>query len=383
MKFGKLNYTVHLECDQELARFAYMNNRVLAIFSNDSDFLIFAGSFRYFSTKDLNFSTLKTKEFDRKALQNLLKLNSYQMSILATLAGNDIVLHHDLQKFHEHFGFRSKSRFPALAKYIRKNFDSTKNHAQVLSFLAKEIYGNSNTLAMKRISDSIMSYNVHSKNDDSVVNPSEIYVQQHHIFTYNVLSGSPINFSLVFVDLRQNDMLPYFGLAAPMFQRQAGIVLRHSVTSDALLKVYTKTSHRENYRQLVLSPVQPPFEVPLLEELYSDDGKFDAQRFELLKWTINFNKLKDFELRDIPANYMIDVLTLVFMRQERIITSKEADIFLWTIKNVENQLIAKDIKPPPELDPRAFRLAFLYVRIFANVARSIEVCGLKKRYWVS
>lgn len=386
MKFGRLHYTVSFECDQEIARFAYNNSRVLAVFSKDSDFLIFPGNWRYFSTRDINLKTLKTIEFDRKALRSHLQLKSYQMAIFATAAGNDIIPHAELIKFHKTFGNQPKQKLPAIADYIRKNFSQLENCSQLLEQLGKYMFGNTSRHTLDCINTSLESYSVHSKEDEDPVhdNPHNVYLHQNHLFTYNVLNKSPLNFSLVFFDLLQRDMpKSYFSICQEMFQRQAGIVLVHSSTPNAVLTVYTKLLHYRKYTTVTCPSIHPPFEVPLLEELYSDDPQFDDIRFALLKWTIDWGKLKNFDLRLIPANYMIDVLTITFMAQKGIVRPKEADILLWTVKNVENGTVPETIKPPIVFNSRAFRIAFLYVKLFANVARSIEVCGLKKHYWVS
>lgn len=382
-QFGQFHYAVKLECDQEIAQFAYNNKRVLAIFSNDSDFLIFPGHFRYWSTRDLNFSTLSTKEYNRQELMKTLKLSNFQLAIFATLAGNDIIPHDQVLFFLSNFGKDVKKRFPALAQYIKKNFIGKANHEEVLSFMGKEIFGKVNQAVLSRINDSINSYRVNFKlkedNENSELNS---LLRNHNVFTHNVLTGSPVNFSLVFYDLRRQDIPNYYKLAVPMFQRQAGIVLIHSGLS-VMPRIYTKSSHFGKYRQEFVPKIFPPFEVPLLNELLSDDPQFDDDRFNLLKWTLNWEeRLKDFPIQNIPGNYMISVLTLAYLKHNEAITDKEADIFLWTIKNAERNLIPYFIQLPEVCDHRAFRLAFLFVRMFANVGRSIEVCGLKKRYWV-
>lgn len=379
-KFGQLYYAVDKECDFEIGQFAYGNPQVLAIFSNDTDFLIFPGNFRYFSTKDLNFSSLKTKEFDRKLFHDHLQLTNFQRAIFATIAGNDIVPVRDLQNFHVHFGFTNKKKIPAIANYIKLNFSNMKILSLVVNFVAKDIYGNGYEKFVHKITNSIKSYQV-EKCEQIPENPTKIFLRQHHIFTYNVLNELPMNFSLVFVDLRQNDWPTYHELTVPMFQRQAGVALAHSKVTR--VKIYTKLSHIKKYSKLVLPPTLPPFAIPELEHIFGDDSDLDGLRHDLLKWTIDQDKLKDFDLEKIPENYMIEILTIVYMKQKGIITDKEADLLLWTAKNVENGTISKALQAPPELNPRAFRIAFLYARLFANVSRSVEVCGLKKNYWVS
>lgn len=384
IKHGQLFYAVTSECDQEIARFASKNHRrVLGVISHDSDFLIFPGKFRYFSTISLNAGKLTTIEFDRKALRRHLKLNSFEMSIFATMAGNDIIQEKDVKKsFLKKFGDTSSEILPAIARFIREVL-SHESYSSMLRLLGDQMFSINDERALELLDSSIMSYSVTPTSE--AVDPSHVHLSQHNLFIYNVLNKSPFCFSLVFFDLRQSDIPSYYYLSVPMFQRQAGVILKHSSTPYANLTVYTKLTHSLRYNKINLPSILPPFDVPSLEELYSDDRKFDVDRFKLLKWTLGWENehLKDFDLQEIPDNYMIDDLTIVLMIEMKIIDSKEADIFLWTIKNVENKTIPKQLRPPAVLDPRAFRLAFIYVRLFPNVQRSIEVSGLKKRYWVS
>lgn len=375
-------YAVNAECDQELARFAYSNSRVLAVFSNDSDFLIFPGSWRYFSVKDLDLETLETKEFNRVALHATLKLNSQRLAVLATIAGNDIVLHEDLKKFHDSLGCSGISKFRVLAKFIKNNFADKLNLQKTLDILAEIIFRETEKNLYDLLKSSIEFYDVVTKSSEPE-NPYNVFLQQHNLFTYQLLNKSPTNLSLVYFDCREGDMPLYFDLSVPLVRRQAGVLFIHSQCDIPHLKIYSKKYHNSEYEKFTMLPLWPPFSVPVLEKLLSDDPEFDESRFQLLKWTVAWEHLKGFDLREIPSRYIIDVLTLVFLRQGEAITSKEADLILWTIKNVENGTIVRNIQPPEVLDQRAFRVAFIYVKSFANVARSFEVCGLKKRYWVS
>lgn len=89
-KYGELNHSIDNECDLELAAYATKND-VLAVLADDTDFLIFEGQWRYWSTKEINDETLMTKEFNKIALRNHLNLTEKQMPLLATLNGNDII----------------------------------------------------------------------------------------------------------------------------------------------------------------------------------------------------------------------------------------------------------------------------------------------------
>lgn len=269
--------------------------------------------------------------------------------------------------------------YPKLAKFIRVNCCEPETREMLVKFLSKEVFGNTKEKQLNRLRISIDFYKVH--NDIELSNDE--LLRQHYLFTYNILNGSPFNFSLAFFDFRCANLQSYNDLCVPMLQRQAGIIFLLSQTPDSLVQIYINTSHAGKYEKYELPPIIPNIVVPFLEELYGDDPTYDSLRLTLLKWSIDWEKLKDFYIEDIPENYMIDVLTLTFMVQKGVINSKEADIFLWVIKNVENKTVPKGLKPPVVLESRPFCLSFLYVKLFTNVPRSIEVCGLKKKYWVS
>lgn len=388
-KFGRLYFSVNHECDQEAAQFCYMNLRVLGVFSNDTDYLIFPGHYRYFSTKDIDIETLTTKEFNRSLLKDTLGLTNFQMKIFATLAGNDIVRfdHEDLKYFHKKFSEPVKTKLPEIASYVKKITHRCASHRLIIKVLSEKICGKPNNETLQQLLNaSIVSYDVKSEKSDIELNENNQWsflLRNHHLFTYSILNKLPINFSLVLFDLRWKDMPSYFDMCAPMFERQAGIV--YSLTSMPLseLTVYTKISQEKDYGNIQLWPFFPPFSLPSLVELYSNDLAFDELRYNLLKWCINWNQLQFYNLLVIPPNLMISVLTVHFMSLECAISPKEADIILWTVKNAENGTIPLDLKPPRVLHPRAFRIAVLFVKLYANTARCIEVCGLKNRYSVS
>lgn len=376
IKCGTLKYAVHHECDQEIAQFAAQQWRVLAVFSDDSDFLIFGGRWRYFSMKHLNPHTLQTKEYNRQALRTQLNLTDYQLSIWATCLGNDVIHYSNAKHFYRKF----KNKFEGIAELIRNKI-SIKSHDEILAFLGVNLLGFRDNYSNKIINASINSYSV--QQEEKPEDPYDYLLKDHKLFTRNVLSNAPFNFSLIFYDLEIYSMPSYFDIAIPMFQRQAGIVFAQANVEGFNLNVYCKQLSSTNYGIHSIPPVLPPFEVHSMEDIHSDDESFDDHRFKLLAWSICWQKLHNFNLRQIPPRYMIDILTLVFLVQSQIITAKEADIFLLSIKNVEQGKVEINTKSLKTLDSRAFHIAFLYTRTYTNVARSIEVCGLNKLYGVS
>lgn len=387
MQFGRVVYAVTHECDKEAASFAWANSRVMAIFSNDSDFLIFPGSWSYYSTKDIEIDSFKTKVFSRAKFRQHLSLTSSQMAVFASIVGNDFIAVESLKSFHQQMSEANKhfTLLVNIANFVKKYHVkfSSKDHNKMVQFFSTAAFRNDSKILACELSKSIEFYGVDGDGNSSLDKHSRQLLKNHQIFTYNVLHCNPFNFSLIFFDLREDDLGNYYDLALPMFKRQAGAILKMNSMNNMKLRVRTKLSHTENYKEFEVEPKFPFFDLPPMEELHSPDESYDTDRHNLLKWIIDWRKLQHVKIETLPEEFFADILTITFMRQQKIITWKEADLLLWTVKNSTRQLIPKQMESPVTLNPRAFRIVFLYVRLYANVERSLEVCGLLKRYGVS
>lgn len=101
--YGDFHFSTENEADFEIAQYATKHD-ALAILSDDTDFLIFSGPWRLWSAHDVQMvgrTQLKTTETNRMELKSRLSLSSEQLSLFATLCGNDITqpLHAELNEF--------------------------------------------------------------------------------------------------------------------------------------------------------------------------------------------------------------------------------------------------------------------------------------------
>lgn len=162
-KYGKLIKTCTQEADAEIAKFA-SENRALAVLAEDSDFLIYKGNWKYFSTNSLNIYDLTTKEYNKKALWNFFGFNNfYQMAMLATLAGNDLVDFDEVKKFHGRlvnklgWDFNIENKFHAIADFVWNKLNGrTSNY--VVEVMAREINRNDQERLKSMIKSSISMY---------------------------------------------------------------------------------------------------------------------------------------------------------------------------------------------------------------------------------
>ena len=156
-KFGKLIVSVTKECDTELARFANNDPSVLAIVANDTDFLIFSGTWKYFSLVDIDLEHLTTIEYSRSALREHLGLNDKQLFILSTLGGNDIIKRDEVYQFHkDNCGTRAFEKFPWIAPYIKNNLPM--QFYPLIDAIAKNVLRDNRQMTKDRIHDSLAQY---------------------------------------------------------------------------------------------------------------------------------------------------------------------------------------------------------------------------------
>lgn len=64
--------------------------------------------------------------------------------------------------------------------------------------------------------------------------------------------------------------------------------------------------------------------------------------------------------------------------QNKQISLIEADSVLRTINDVQNNLIPIDISSPSEIDERAMRFSFLFVKVFSAIKSCSSAVGLNK-----
>lgn len=95
-KFGKLYKPLSgLSRNNTIATYA-SKHKALAVLSDDSDFLIHSGQWKFWSLNRMNSRELTTNEYNKQLLRQKLDLSDREMCMLATIAGNDYVKYRDV-----------------------------------------------------------------------------------------------------------------------------------------------------------------------------------------------------------------------------------------------------------------------------------------------
>lgn len=117
LKLGRIGHDI----EPEIAHYATTKG-AMAIFTRDTNFMIFDGLWKFWSYVDIDFEQFKVKEFDRLFINQVLSLTFEQRPLLATLMGNSFTekYKYELHKFHRELG---KHTFHNVAQYIRQIFN--------------------------------------------------------------------------------------------------------------------------------------------------------------------------------------------------------------------------------------------------------------------
>ncbi|CAH1719259.1 unnamed protein product [Chironomus riparius] len=375
-KYGTLKISINRECDAEMTQFACRNPRVLAILADDSDFLIYPGNWRYFSLRELNQESLQTMEYNRFSLRDYLQLNDHELILLSTLNGNDVIRFDDTFRFHKSLIQQRNNaalRFSAITDFIKNS--RILQSRNLYPEIARLIYGNNSQSFVQKIRESFEFYNINFEIAEIKGDLNKYCIKMYYDFTFSILNYMPKTFTVHFFDLRECSN--FFDIVCNIFRKQIGIILRFEPIKG--YEVRCKMSHNDTFSSVYVNPIFPNIAQPPLIELLkrTQYPRHDTIRFDLLKWMINEDSLRNIDLMVIPKNIFSDILVLVFMVCEGFISPFEADIVLLTIKHVEIDIVPENLTTPDILHPRAFFISFLFSKFYSYLSRSLELTGLK------
>lgn len=96
-------------------------------------------------------------------------------------------------------------------------------------------------------------------------------------------------------------------------------------------------------------------------------------------WSLSLNNRTVDDIRSLPKQMLLPVVTLTFMVQQGQLSIEEADMLLVCEFDVaKNMFQPQDIKEPKTLDGRVVRIATLYNKFTTLVEDCLHVCGLEE-----
>lgn len=248
-EFGDVHYSFRHECDLETARYATRHN-ALAIISSDTDFLIFAGRWRYWSAKDLHIDTLnqvKTIEFNRNGLAKICSLSQHQLPLLATLLTNDFT--HDyfdrLRDFYNKLG-PMKSVIENVASYVKRVGSAHLTDLDIRR-LTQHVFGKADEKIQRLIRQSLNSYDLDYP-DAVIDDPLEQKLLNTDVYdTYIYFMGNIQDIILGIYDMRDcKGETNFSALLIDWAKRKTGIVTKRN-NEPYTFTLLTKKYFYEDY----------------------------------------------------------------------------------------------------------------------------------------
>lgn len=262
-KHGVVHYATANECDRELAKYARDHN-AMAVFTDDSDFLIYEGNFRFWLTADIDLNLLLTTEYSRTALFKHFGLEGEKLALLATLMGNDFTkstYKDELWEFHKSLGQTSLKAYH-IRDFIRSlNVGPRHLTSSDISEILPRVFPH---LTDTDILCDVFMKSIQSYNLDFTIEPVDdpfTKLLMHYRLLYLYSISTVHRMKVYFNDLRCKDK-PYSDFGTRILGKFCGIFNYHKANDErpTTIKVGLKTTHEEKYRWSFEPVTYPPCE---------------------------------------------------------------------------------------------------------------------------
>ncbi|XP_058058816.1 uncharacterized protein LOC131209710 [Anopheles bellator] len=392
-KHGTIVSSITKYVPQELAAYAVQHD-AFAIISENTDFLIFHGDWRLWSPA-IDLKDLTTIEYNRDALLRGIRLQRNNMPLWATLCGNNFFRYEEVKPFHKTLG-KDQSEFYKVADFVQKlpreKNVSIKTIQNILAIIYKGRSIPEN--AVEWFKESLNFYRIDVKpaapvNEESASSLMEgmVLKRKFHYVTESILNGEPQGITVYFIDTRSKQEIGcHFEIITTLAARIAGVVLFHRRAAPKDVIVVTKRSYLEPFDYHSIPVIYPAgIGPPQLSELLSEDGwmmtELLERKLQLLRWVCCSEHVTDQAVLAVPKELTVTVLALVILIEFRALHVFEADLLLWIAHELTTGMFDPSCEPQPVcIDPRAFRVVFLYQSIYWNVLRAVKVLDLPVEY---
>uniref|UniRef100_A0A2M4AJU0 Constitutive coactivator of peroxisome proliferator-activated receptor gamma n=1 Tax=Anopheles triannulatus TaxID=58253 RepID=A0A2M4AJU0_9DIPT len=382
-KHGPVITAYSAECDQELAVYA-KQHKAFAIITNDTDFLIYEGDWHLWSVQDINLGTLETLEYDRNALRRELDLSWPGMALWATLGGNDFFQYDTVVPFHN--SLQGNNKFGKLAQYVRSLPIANGFNKGITQQIVQRVYAGQPIPenAEECLMQSVYFYSTNPALLKRPMDPMEAFlIEEEHTFVLSILKGTAHNCTIQFFDFRSSELGNYFDIIVPLIARTAGIILFHRQHERKDVTILSKRGHLEPYAAHTIpaifpTDIIPPHVMELLSQDVSLQEALMQKKLQLLRWVCS-DDVDDGMLQALPARLVTTVLTLVTLVRNDALLLFEADLLLTIVNDELNGGINSNPtieRYPVRVDPRAFRVGFLFQKVYSHIARTAKSIGL-------
>lgn len=253
-RFGDLhvNYVQH---NQEIAQYINKHaDEVLAVISNDTDFMAFEGEFQYWHANSTNFKQLTCVRFCKYKLHDVLGLNFYQMQLLGALCGSNFLpmcaIGDWIKSLPELNGNPELpykilnvamyvARQPIILVDNKPTFD--------LESISRDVFGPDYTMEqLNCIANGLACYNLNLEEEPEPKNPFLKFCKSHDHFMYKLITDDIFNIKdILYIDFRKYRSMSYTELILPILMKLSGILLKDNRKRPQTRKICAKHAYDE------------------------------------------------------------------------------------------------------------------------------------------
>ncbi|XP_055321007.1 uncharacterized protein LOC129577628 [Sitodiplosis mosellana] len=379
-----VNYVKH---NQVIARYANEHaDEVLAIITNDTDFMAFEGDFQFWKANDTNVTDMTCYRYCRRTLCDDLGLDFHQMKLLGALCGTKYLSTHLVSDFLN--GLASTNDDPIkigkiwnVSAYIKQQpYEVVNNKPKFdLEHISKDVFGSKYTPEqLNSIANSLKIYDLDLVDDPE---PNDSFLKKHNTFLYKLSTGDTFCvIDIEYIDFRNYTSKSYAELIMPILMKMCGILFKDNIPRPEVRKICMKHAHDEPFKVTEEEIVYPPMELPELFDLIFKrrEKHSDALHWSLLEWILDLNG--DF-MEKLRANNHSNklsavIITLKYFIQHGELSTYEANAILITEYKIHRCGSSKfELHNVPNI--HYIRIAHLYVKMYVVISHCLGICGLR------
>lgn len=352
-RFGtvQINYVRH---NQEIAKYANEHSDdVLAVISNDTDFMAFDGDFQYWPANTINIRQLSGKRYCKYKLRDKLGLNPWQIQLLSALSGSNFLPYYIIKEWTIQLttenGLEKRGRIWNVSHYVKnQTYEIVNNEAQFdLNKISGDVFGPDYTPAqLNSIANGLACYDLNIKSEIDERDAFVKFTKNHNWFIYKMITDDIFKIRCIeYIDFRNYKSKNYAELVLPILKKLFGILYKDNRHRPGSHQICMKHAHDEPYKLTEVNIVYPPskwnfilfsFQVanhlincyciftfivvklpPLFDLIFKNkERQFDQFRWSLCEWILDLDKGFMKNLSDKKkSKFFACILTLKYLVQ--------------------------------------------------------------------
>lgn len=261
----KVTYVCH---NKEIAEFISKNaDEILAIITNDTDFLAFDGDFQFWSARDLHLTKLDCVRYSKDKLKSKLDLNLEQLHLVSALSGHDYLPREYVEPFWrklaEEYG-KKGPRIENLARYAKNQ-----------TMLQNSVGSNGVLFDVKQISQDVFGDNFSEEQTNGILNilryygssvgktpieknPFLKFCKENNAFMYKLATDTVYNIKdIEYIDYRNYISKNYAELIVPVLMKMCGILYKDDRIKRKTRIICMKFAHDEPFKLVHANVIYP------------------------------------------------------------------------------------------------------------------------------